>query len=171
MTVQKRGIEHVWRHTIKFASPRPSILTDDVRPEDDNNDDDDDHDDADDAQENDDKDDDNNDNNNDDDCSGKFGQHGRSEHQRKFSGQTLTRTVGRNTFEKMREATPALLPTDWTSQSRKWLQRKTGATRSVGAPAELVGSNTSAHRRTEPFRKDARSINGSASNALDQTST
>ena len=91
MTGRKRGIEHVWRHTIKIASPRLFILTDDIHHEDDNNDDDDDHDDADDAQDNDDKDDDN------------------------FSGQTLTRTVGRNTFEKMRGATRALLPTDWTS--------------------------------------------------------
>ena len=146
MTGRKRGIEHVWLHTIKIASPSPSILIDDVHHEDDNNDDDD-HDDADDAQDNDDKDDDN------------------------FSGQTLTRTVGRNTFEKMREATPALLPTDWTSQSPKWLQRKTGAARSIGAPAELVGSNTSAHRRKEPFRRDAGSITGFASNAPDQTGT
>jgi len=81
MTGRKRGIEHVWLHTIKIASPRLSILTDDVHHADDNDDDDDDdHDDADDAQDNDDKDDDN------------------------FSGQTLTRTVGRNTFEKMRGA-------------------------------------------------------------------
>ena len=82
MTGRKRGIEHVWLHTIKIANPRLSILSDDVHHEDDNNDDDDDddHDDADDAQDNDDKDDDN------------------------FSGQTLTRTVGRNTFEKMRGA-------------------------------------------------------------------
>ncbi len=147
MTGPKRGIEHVWLHTIKIASPRPFILIDDVHHEDDNNAGDDDHDDADDAQDNDDKDDDN------------------------FSGQTLTRTVGRNTFEKMRGATPALLPTDWTSHSPKWLQRKTGAARSIGAPAELVGPNTSAHRRAEPFRKDARSITGPASNALDQTGT
>ena len=57
MTGRKRGIEHVWRHTIKIASPKLSILTDDVHHEDDNNDDDDDdHDDADDAQRNDDKD-------------------------------------------------------------------------------------------------------------------
>ena len=96
MKERKRGIEHVWRHTIKIASPRLSIPTDDVHHEDDNNDDDDDHDDADDAQDNDDKDADN------------------------FSGQTLARTVGRNTFEKTHGATRALLPTDWTSQNVKW---------------------------------------------------
>ena len=58
MTGRKRGIEHVWRHTIKIASPRLSILTDDVHHADDNDDDDNDRDDADDAQHNDDKDDD-----------------------------------------------------------------------------------------------------------------
>ncbi len=94
MTGRKGGIEHVWLHTIKIASPRLSILTDDVHHEDDNNDGDD-RDDADDGQDNDGKDDDN------------------------FPGRTLTRPVGRNTFEKMRGATRALLPTDWTSQNLK----------------------------------------------------
>ena len=56
MTGRKGGIEHVRLHTIKIASPRLSILSDDVHHEGDNNDDDDDHDDADDAQHNDDKD-------------------------------------------------------------------------------------------------------------------
>ena len=55
MTGRKGGIEHVWLHTIKIASPRLSILTDDVHHEDENDDDDNDHDDADDAQLNDDQ--------------------------------------------------------------------------------------------------------------------
>ena len=49
-------------------------------------------------------------------CSGKLGQHGRSEHLRNLSGQTLPRTVGRNPFEKMPGVSPALLPTHWTRQ-------------------------------------------------------
>ncbi len=122
MTGRKGGIEHVWLHTIKIASPRPSILIEDVHRENDNNDDDD-HDDADDAQDNGDKDDDN------------------------FSGQTLTRTVGRNTFEKMRGATRALLPTDWTSQNLKWHRRRRKVTLTRGHDHRLScePSSTLAH--------------------------